>query len=81
MSKYNFTKDKLEEFLNEVFHNRKPQTERPIAGWRGCATRGMVDIFSPHCKDENCQSCNSITKAIEDELIRANFKPYVHKTT
>lgn len=75
-----FDKNMLEEAVNAIFTN--PKTEgRKISGYRGCITRGYVDIQDmSHCGDITCPSCNLMKKALEDEVQIATFKFYDNDT-
>ncbi len=70
-------KEDIRKVIEEVFNRPKPQTERKFKGVRGCITYGLkyMDDLS-HCGNEECPSCNLVTKAMEDVLTQMTFKPY-----
>lgn len=70
-------KEDIRKAIEEVLNSPKPQTERKFKGVRGCITYGRKDINDlSHCGNEECPSCNLVTKAMEDTLIQMTFKPY-----
>ena len=70
-------KEDIRKTFEEVFNSQKTPTERKFKGVRGCITYGHKDIMDfSHCGEKQCESCNIVTKAMEDMLIQTTFKPY-----
>lgn len=68
-------KKDIEETIKAIY--KEVEKERKFKGYRGCITKGYVDIQDMyHCGDITCPNCNLMKKALEDEIQRATFKFY-----
>ena len=72
-------KEDLQEYVNYIFKQNEniPKKERYVRVHMYCKTYGLNNITNfNHCRNEECPSCNLVTKAMEDVLTQMTFKPY-----
>jgi len=72
-------RETIKEIAENLFKNTESQ-ERRLKGYINCITNGFIslDAFT-HCGDNKCPSCNTTSKALEDEARRLAFKFYDKK--
>jgi hypothetical protein len=62
------TLEDLTNTLMEIFYNKPKEETRKVVGFRGCLTKGWVDIGEMfHCGNIECPSCNLMDKLLREE--------------